>query len=865
MWFGRSKGSGVDDTVYSRLQFLLTHHAQLRDEVMQIYAQLTPAQRQILTPNKSPHDSLTKDANVPYILRADALIQGFVRFVAHQPLLLIVDDASLDVMRELADLCRQVPQLMVIVVSDEQMDDSVATARYVLDSLTADDIAYALDALLLADAPPALCADLTVHVHTLFQLSTSLRHLLTTDQLAWNRNDDVWIYQTDTLPDSMLTLTVSLKPAALQLLQLIAIIDGSVAIDDIVVRPWGYRRRTHQLLTQLEAQQLVVRADNHVRIAHSAIRQRIIAQITPSERAQLHRLAMRSTQGILRAEHAVYVGEFATAQAILHDVTDSAWRNGDVHVLRHAHRLIQHLPQTDPDVQWLWAINSVRMGRFGAEPTDVRSAVTLLQALSSSSSQRFYEALIGAGVSLRWAGYPRESIEILLRVYHDADRRNLPRARFAAAHALTFAYIDCGETSKSVEMLATLRAPKTFLISQVIIALTQSYVYARIADFARAEKAFRSVYRYKKVLTSRSHALVEYHAGVISFAKLDHSETQRQLGAVYHAMFDAGDMVTNLMAGAIICLDLVRFGRFVEAEHLVHTVLERATTLQLLRQRIMAMFGYVHILVHQHNWRDAKRLAEECLEEAHAAGLLEYEAGLVAFILRAAHILNDRKQQALLRFMEVHNRMTDPYAFTWYHELAWFYWAEGNHAEALRWALYAESRAHLCTTSGMLPVSIIAVVAMILQSCQHRQYLTTRNRGVDMLIAHLRHLPSVAARSDFVRNNRGLIELVDVASMTTGDIVVLLPADNAPRGRRLRDTELIPVVWSGTVLRNQDMPIIDKIQQLALQAEAQGATVMVRDLAKVLFVHERTILRAVSLAAEQGVVIRTYRPRRSTT
>jgi hypothetical protein len=73
---------------------------------------------------------------------------------------------------------------------------------------------------------------------------------------------------------------------------------------------------------------------------------------------------------------------------------------------------------------------------------------------------------------------------------------------------------------------------------------------------------------------------------------------------------------------------------------------------------------------------------------------------------------------------------------------------------------------------------------------------------------------------------------------------------------------MLPVIWSGTTLRDQHLALSDKIQQLAHQAESQGATVMIRDLAKVLFVHERTILRAVAQAAEDGVTIRTYRPRR---
>ena len=858
VWFGRSPGSVADDTVYRRLQFVIAHDADLREQVMQVYAQLTPAQKRSLATSPSQSQSLTNDANVPYAQRYDALITGFMRFVANQPLVLIVDDAPVALVQEIAEVARQAPQMMVIVTCEEDVQQST-TARYQLSALPPADAQSLVQALLLTKVPAEISDELCNGRLTVLQLRTKIHHLLHSGQLTWDVNHEQWQYVPLPIPDTMLP---ALKPAALQLLHLIAIIDGEVVVDDIVVRPWGYRRRVRQLIDQLVAQRLIERTGNHVRIMHDALRQRIVGSLTLAERMHVHGLAMQSTHGVAKAVHAIYVGDVAAAHTILHDAADTAWRHGDVPQLRYVFRLIQRLPQSDPDVQWLVAVNAVRMGRFGADPAEVRRAIALLQHLSSPSSQRYYEALIGAGISLRWAGYPRESIDVLWRVYEDANRRRLPRMAFATAHALTFAYIDHGQISRSVEMLEAMQAPKTHIISQVIIALTQSYVYARLADFSRASRAFESINRYRGVLTTRTQALIEYHAGVISLAKHDHVATQRQLSSVYTTMFDVGDMVTNLMAGAIICMDLVRFGRYVEAEHLVHTVIERATTLQLLRQRLMALFGYLHILVHQHQWSEAKLLAERAFNDAQAAGLLEYEAALAAFILRAAQVLDDRKPQALLQCIDIHNRMSDPLAFGWYHELAWFYWVEGQQHEALRWALHADANAHHYSTSAVLPVSIIAMVALILQGCQHRQYLTTRNRGVDLLIAHLRQLPSTQARIDLVRNNRGVSALMDIASLTTGDMVVWLPAIDAPRGRRLREDELIPVVWEGATLRNQDLPLIDKIQQLAHQAEAQGTTVMIRDLAKVLFVHERTVLRAVAQAAEHGVAIRTYRPRR---
>lgn len=858
VWFGRAIGSVAEDTFYNRLQLVVDHDAQLRDYVMQVYAQL-PLGQQPNVATHTPSIALSSDAHMPYAQRNDALMRGFVRFVADQPLVLIVDDGSSELIHELHEVARQIPQMMVIVTSEEQV--VVAATRHLhITALPNDEVAQLVRAVFLADVPALLDDIVQTSNRTMHQVRTMLRQVLDSGQLTWNHADECWRY----VPQSLsVPLLPALSAAAMQLLQLIAIIDGGVAIDAIVARPLGYRHRIRNLIAQLVEHQLVECRGDYVRIAHASLSQRLLTPLTLDQRIQLHRWAMQSTTGITKASHAMQAGEMAIAQSLLHDIADSAWRDGDVYLLRQVYGMIQKLPQSLPDVQWLMAVNTVRMGRFGAEPTDVRNAVASLSQLSTPSSQRHHEALISAGISLRWAGYPRESIDILRRVYDDAVYRKLPRLIFAAAHALTFAYIDHGQVSQSLVMHDAIHAPRTQIVSQVVIALTQSYVYARIGDFARAERSFDSIARYKVVMNARTQALIEFHAGVISLAKCDHVATQRQLSAVYQTMFDVGDMVTNLMAGAIMCMDYVRFGRYVEAEHLVHTVLERSTSLQLLRQRLMALFGYLHILVHQHKWAEAKQLAEHGLDEAQAAGLLEYEAALAAFLLRATSVLNERSQQVLTRCIEVHARLDDPYAFGWYHELAWFYWEEGNQSEALRWALIAESKAHQYTTAAILPVTIIAIVALILQGCQHRQYLTTRSRGVDLMIGHLRNLPSATARIDFVRNNRGLSALMDVPSLTTGDVVVWLPADDAPRGRRLRDDERIPVIWPGTVLRNHERSLTDKIKALADHAKAQGATVMIRDLAKVLFVHERTVLRAVAQAAEHGITIRTYRPRRA--
>lgn len=860
VWLMRAPTSQAHDNIMSRLLALMANDPHIRIEVERVYETLSPSQKQSLSPPRDvSRNALVRDAHLSHQQRYDALIAGFTRFVADQPLIVIADDASLDLIDELHEVAHQIPNLMVIVTSDVSVSLPSVTVLS-LPQVNANDVSTMLQHLLMQPVDPALRDAMLAYATSLTHVRTFMAHLVRTSLLWWDASADVWQYRATTEP-----LTIALPPltvAAQQLIQLLAVIAEDVAVDDIVVKPWGYRRRIRQAVDELVAHQLVVRVANRIHIVDAVTRQYIIDALSIDERTRVHRWAMQSSAGITKATHAIVIGEVHEALHALLDIADVAWNIGDVRLLRRAYQLMRQLPQTNPDVQWLVAVNAVRMARFGEAPQVVRTAVAVLQQLSSYSSQRYYEALIGAGVSLRWAGYPRESVAILQRVFADAQHQRLPRLAFSAAHALTFAYLDCGDVRQSVAQLTQLYAPKTSIVSQVIVALTQSYVYARIADFGKADRAFHKIQRYRSMLSPRSSALVQYHAGIIAFARHDHEATVSYMHKVMTVMDEIGDVVTYLMAGSIVCLDYVRFGRFADAEHLAPTILERATSLQLLRQRLMALFGHMQVLAQKQLWSEAQALARVALVDAHQAGLLEYEATLVAFLLRVSVILEDDKQHALAAFFAVHQRMHDPHAMTWYHELAWFYLHEGNQPEALRWALYAESRVHTHTVGAVLPVSIIAMVVYVLQRCNHRQYLTTRYRAIDMLIVQLRGLRTAQARLDFIRGNRGMSDLMDVASLTTGDIVVMLPAIDAPRGRRLRDAEYVPVVWSGGVIRHQGLSLAEKIQQLSVLAEAQGATVMIRDLAKVLFVHERTVLRAIAHAAEHGVVIRTYRPRR---
>jgi len=87
-----------------------------------------------------------------------------------------------------------------------------------------------------------------------------------------------------------------------------------------------------------------------------------------------------------------------------------------------------------------------------------------------------------------------------------------------------------------------------------------------------------------------------------------------------------------------------------------------------------------------------------------------------------------------------------------------------------------------------------------------------------------------------------------------------LPHRTAPRGKPVQVADFVPVIL---MLKpaHREATLVAQIAHIVEQVAQQQACVMVKQLAHMLHVHERTILRALKQARASGISIDTFRPR----
>jgi DNA-binding SARP family transcriptional activator/predicted ATPase len=134
--------------------------------------------------------------------------------------------------------------------------------------------------------------------------------------------------------------------------------------------------------------------------------------------------------------------------------------------------------------------------------------------------------------------------------------------------------------------------------------------------------------------------------------------------------------------------------------------------------------------------------------------------------------------------------------------------------------------------------------------------------ALDMLNASLSGLPAeVVARSQTaIPEHAGIVEQYERRFARTTEVT--LPAADAPLGRPLQADEVVDVAW--TVSHPDDWAVglgserrRRRLVRLVGEAEAQGATVRIVDLADAVGVSERTIKRDLADLRSTGVHLRT--------
>jgi len=266
------------------------------------------------------------------------------------------------------------------------------------------------------------------------------------------------------------------------------------------------------------------------------------------------------------------------------------------------------------------------------------------------------------------------------------------------------------------------------------------------------------------------------------------------------------------------------------------------------------------LAIQREQWTYAEILAQEAYTLAHRIQLIDYENTAAALLLRIMRAFGTQEQihMAAQRLETSMARSGDPYIVRWYHDLAWYAYEQLQPEVAMGHAFAAIENAQAHGISFELPVEIKASATIILKRCGSIAATSLKREVVRDIIAHFAMVSDPEVRTALLLRSAHLQEFMKVRA-PNGDVIVWLPRRDAPRGRAPLLSECVPVVWSGAILNAPDMKVHEKIKHLAEQTRQQHAELLTAEVAEVLDVHVRTVLRALRLLSDEGREVQTYR------
>lgn len=212
------------------------------------------------------------------------------------------------------------------------------------------------------------------------------------------------------------------------------------------------------------------------------------------------------------------------------------------------------------------------------------------------------------------------------------------------------------------------------------------------------------------------------------------------------------------------------------------------------------------------------------------------------------------------RLTQSQRQMVPYHVGMWYHELAWDVYKRGKITEAVELALRALENAEHYRLQPISPLEVMMHAWAVLQRCRYAQLPMVTVRVGAMLIARMQELTDPFQRQRFLALLPDVDAFCEVPLTDEQHGVWRLPYAMAPRGKPLHTDDFVPVIL---VLKHaqRETTLAAQIAHVVTQAAQQQACVMVKHLAAMLHVHERTILRALKQARESGMHIDTFRPR----
>jgi tetratricopeptide (TPR) repeat protein len=797
-----------------------------------------------------------------YFVMQKEIIRTLLQHMAQQvALVLICDDVSEDFLRVL-DSYTQGLELGICVTSTHAHDWGNSEI-VVVPRLARYDVELMIQTMLNGDDYDAELVDVVTEAcHTPEDVRYLLMQFIQRQGVSWDGVQRRWrlapaVHTGETLR-SLPVYPVTVLPV----LQLFVVMREVLSRDMFARIQWLVEVDGAAALAWLIQHGILLADDQGYQLSPAWSPQYVREAMTALQREQAHRHALQCSEGLLYVEHAVALGEVTMAYTALVNVTELAWRYGNVLRLRRALHLLQQLcEQSDAaDIRWLHALTLVRLTRFGAPVTEVEHAIAFLKSHSYRSPQHAVECMLHVALVLRWGGFPRETIAILENLYLQVGTLQLPKIEFQIVNALIYASLDYGAVTTGMVWLERLRAPDADALEMVVIGLTRSYVLARLGHIATARATVTHIRNLVGDANVRTVALLSYHAGLVECAAIAYEPCLEYLRIAWQRTFEVGEVLTHLMAGALLCMVHARHGQFVAMTGMVTMVIEQATALHLARQRLLATSAYVRMLVAQAHYEQALEMLDTAYQVATYHELREYTVGVagLAMMTHRHRGTTDAQWRQRLEQSQLHGEAN--HVGLWQHELAWACYQSGQIAEAIVQALSAIENAEHFRLQPISPLEVMMQAWAVLQRCRYAHIAPLTARIGRALVAALQELPDPFQRQRFLAVLPDVDVLCEVAYPDEQVVIWRLPHITAPRGKPLQAGDFVPVIL---VLKHtqQAATLGAQIEFVVSQAAQQHACVTVKQLAEMLHVHERTVLRALKQARESGKYIDTFRPR----
>lgn len=789
------------------------------------------------------------------------LIRTVLQHMAQRvALVLICDDVSEDFLSLLDSYTQGIALGICVTSTSEHVWDT--SEIIVVPRLGRYDIATMIETTLNGDAYDGALVELVTEAcRTPEDVRYMLMQLVQRQELSWDGEQQRWCLDS-AVHQGRLPRLFACPATVLAVLQLFAVMQEALSASMLGRVQWLVVVDVAEALVYLQQHGLLLSDDQGYRLSPAWVSSRVIEDMSVQQREQAHRHALQCSEGLVQVEHAIALGEVTLAHTLLVTVTDVAWRYGNALRLRRAVRLMQRLLEhvDDADIRWLQALTVVRLARFGAPVSEVAQALAVLNAYQYRSPQHAVECMLHVALVLRWAGFPRETMDILTQIHPQASALQLSRSEFQIVNALIYASLDYGAIADGMKWLERLYAPPTEPLEKVVVGLTRSYVLARLGQIDTARATVAQIRAMAGDANVRTVAMLAYYTGLVECAALAYGACIEHLRIAWQRTFEVGEVLTHLMAGALLCMAHARHGQFGALVGMVGIVMEQATSLQLARQRLLATSAYVRLLVAQAQYDQALAVLEEAYQVAAYHELREY-AVCLAGLAMMTHRQRGASDALWRQRLEQSQQRVEAYQVgLWYHELAWDAYQRGQTTEAVEQALAAIEYAEHFRMQPISPLEVMMQAWAVLQRCRypHLGPLTARI-GRALVVA-------MQAVSDPFQRQRFLALLPDVDAFCEVPLtdeqqgVWRLPYSLAPRGKPLQTDDFVPVIL---VLKPayREMTLVAQIEHIVAQAAQQQACVMVKQLAHMLHVHERTILRALKQARASGISIDTFRPR----